>query len=67
MNDMEYRLATLDRIQDELARATTHQLHDVLQYLSNPVEFEMIDKYIYSKLEIEKYQELKEKYPDEFV
>jgi hypothetical protein len=67
MNEEEYRLSTLDRIYEELPKATIHQLNDVLQYITNPTEFELIDKYVWTKLSVKKYNELSSKYPEEFL
>lgn len=67
MDENEYTQSTLDRIHEELPKLTLHELHNVMQYVSNSTEFELIDKYIYHKVENKLYDKLKEKYPEEFI
>ena len=67
MDELQYIEETKDRIKLELDKLTIHELHNILQYVLNSGEWEFIDRYSYTKLSNDKYDELSTKYPEEFI
>lgn len=67
LSEEEYRQELISRIALILDDLTAKELRNVYQYISNPIEFSLVDRYNNAIIPIDLYERLKEKYPEEFI
>ena len=60
-------IKALHRSGPNILQPNTSDLQNLYQFILNPIEFQIIDVYEQTPIDVDLYNTLKEKYPEEFI